>query len=327
MNIIMISRDARVHKQFRSSWINAFIRSGHNPIVLLRSKMFSVHFLYTILLAKLSYEKLVVYGTSEALLFGLFRPNLVVITGLGRLLLQRNRNRKLFFKLLKVFYLKTDIVVLNSADYRIFKALRFTNVIKINGEGVDLDRYHYRSERKKYHNIKRSTTFCYAGRLIKSKNVHLLIEYFDKILRDEDGIRVIFVGDNDFSSGDSVSEDLIIKFRERHIGKVNFLGYNNEMEKILEDVDVFINLSEREGLPFSVVEALASGCRCILSNVPGNQEFRLYDEVILVKNENEFSNAVGYFSKNELNRTVPDLKRFSSRNVEREIVNYVRKHL
>ena len=60
--------------------------------------------------------------------------------------------------------------------------------------------------------------------------------------------------------------------------------------------------------------------------MPGNQGFRLYEEVILVKNEREFSSAVLYLSKNEINRTVPNLDRFSSRNVEEEIVRYARKH-
>lgn len=38
-------------------------------------------------------------------------------------------------------------------------------------------------------------------------------------------------------------------------------------------VDIFVSLSEREGLPFSVLEAIDAGCFLLLSAVPGHFPF------------------------------------------------------
>lgn len=324
--VVFISRDARVHNLFRKNWVSAFELLNYEVVPIFRNELFHLNFIKCVFLAKVYAHKIVLFGVAEALLFGIVRPDLVVLTGLGRLLLRDNRKRKFVFKLLKIYYSKTDIIVLNKSDYRIFKALRFARVAQISGEGVDLERYQNRFNHNKYEHTRSVTTFCYIGRFIKSKNVHLLIKYFDEVLRYDDGIRVILVGDTDFSSSDALEEGLLENFRDRHKGKVYLQGFVSNVENVLETVDVFINLSKREGLPFSVIEALASGCKCILSNVPGNQEFKHYDEVILVKNEHEFISAVNYFSKIKINRSTPNLKRFSSRNVEREIVNYVQNH-
>jgi glycosyltransferase EpsD len=51
---------------------------------------------------------------------------------------------------------------------------------------------------------------------------------------------------------------------------VHFLGYRRDIEKLLKNADVFVFPSYREGLPVSLMEAMASGIPMVASKVRGN---------------------------------------------------------
>lgn len=51
---------------------------------------------------------------------------------------------------------------------------------------------------------------------------------------------------------------------------VHFLGYRNDVKELYEMANCFVMPSYREGLSRSVMEAMASGLPCIVSNIRGN---------------------------------------------------------
>lgn len=53
---------------------------------------------------------------------------------------------------------------------------------------------------------------------------------------------------------------------------VKLLGYRSDIIEILKVTDLFIFPSKREGLPLSLMEALAEGCVCLASDVRGNRD-------------------------------------------------------
>ena len=59
-------------------------------------------------------------------------------------------------------------------------------------------------------------------------------------------------------------------------GKVLLLGYRDDINELCEAADIYVMPSFREGLPVSVMEAMASGLPCAVSTVRGNLE--LIDE-------------------------------------------------
>lgn len=64
--------------------------------------------------------------------------------------------------------------------------------------------------------------------------------------------------------------------------KIIFLGYRNDIEKLLCVSDIFTNTSQSEALSFAITEALSFGVPCVVSNVGGN------GEIINDKNTNGF---------------------------------------
>ncbi len=70
------------------------------------------------------------------------------------------------------------------------------------------------------------------------------------------------------------------------INKVNFTGKltHNEVFKVLENTDLYIQPSETEGLPRALIEAMSRGCACIGSDAGGIPE--LLDQSAIFKSKN-----------------------------------------
>ena len=75
-------------------------------------------------------------------------------------------------------------------------------------------------------------------------------------------------GDNTFKPNEY--KDWIIRFRD--IEQVSFLGFKSDITVGLRDADYLCQLSDFEGCPYSVLEALKMGVPCIVSNWLGVRE-------------------------------------------------------
>lgn len=52
--------------------------------------------------------------------------------------------------------------------------------------------------------------------------------------------------------------------------QIHFLGYRDDIKDLLAIADIFLFTTKQEGLPRSMMEAMASGLPCIASKVRGN---------------------------------------------------------
>ena len=80
-------------------------------------------------------------------------------------------------------------------------------------------------------------------------------------------------------------------------GKVTFFGQleRNEVSKILLRSRIYLNLSDHEGLSFSLLEAMSSGLPSIVSNIQGNTNVITHgiDGIVVdVKDANQLTNAI-----------------------------------
>jgi glycosyltransferase involved in cell wall biosynthesis len=90
------------------------------------------------------------------------------------------------------------------------------------------------------------------------------------------------------------------KLRELAISlgaKVTFFGQldKNEVNKILLRSKIYLNLSDHEGLSFSLLEAMSSGLPSIVSNIQGNTNVitdGLDGIVVDIKDEHQLTNAI-----------------------------------
>ena len=118
---IIYSRDKRTQILFRDSWARALISLGLN--VKFVNRRDSTFFIFSLnaLVHNIYREFRIVCGVSEGILLAIFRPQVLVVTGIGRLLYSSNNRRKYWFWFLKLFYARRLVITLNNTDFRLFK--------------------------------------------------------------------------------------------------------------------------------------------------------------------------------------------------------------
>ena len=70
--------------------------------------------------------------------------------------------------------------------------------------------------------------------------------------------------------------------------KVKFLGYRKDVLEIYKIADLFLFPSKREGLPCSLIEAMACGLPCVASDVRGNKDLLRSDNLCKSNKEEEW---------------------------------------
>ncbi|HFU4077947.1 TPA: glycosyltransferase [Streptococcus suis] len=105
---------------------------------------------------------------------------------------------------------------------------------------------------------------CMVGRFSEAKDQPTLIRAVSKLSRD---IHLILVGEGPLiSDNKKFAEELGISDR------VHFLGFRQDIPRILKTVDIVVLSSHWEGLSLASIEGLASGKPFIASKVPGLEE-------------------------------------------------------
>lgn len=172
----------------------------------------------------------------------------------------------------------TDLLItINNEDYiraQKFHLKRGGRVVKVPGVGVDLLEFDKQQrETKKGEEIRlflRKTwniepdafVFVSVGELNDNKNQKV-------------AIRALATANNPTFNylicGEGENQKYLIELAKKLDveKKVKFLGYQNNISEVLLACDCFIFTSFREGLPGSLMEAMASGLPCIASSVRG----------------------------------------------------------
>ena len=104
-----------------------------------------------------------------------------------------------------------------------------------------------------------------VGRLSPEKGQRYLIEFLARLNRDD--IDLILVGDGP-------QRKLLENISKKHLveKRVHFLGYREDVREILQSLNVYAQFSDFEGMPLAVLEAIASLCPVIASDVGGVSE-------------------------------------------------------
>ena len=104
-----------------------------------------------------------------------------------------------------------------------------------------------------------------VGRLEKNKNCKTIIEAVSKL--DNKSIKTVFCGDGE--------DKHQLRRMTKNLGisdRVLFIGNRTDMVDIYHMADCFVLASLREGLSRSIMEAMAVGLPCIVSNIRGNSD-------------------------------------------------------
>ena len=112
------------------------------------------------------------------------------------------------------------------------------------------------------------TVFVMVGRLWEQKDPVTLIKAFRKVVEGEascPNIRLVYIGDGPLQE---TLREYAVDHGIDHL--VSFWGWRANVNDILPAMDVFILPSLWEGMPLAIIEAMASGLPCIVSDIRGN---------------------------------------------------------
>jgi glycosyltransferase involved in cell wall biosynthesis len=112
--------------------------------------------------------------------------------------------------------------------------------------------------------LRDDVVFGFAGRMAPEKNHRVLIEAFALLRRKRSNVRLRLLG------GGVLEPKL--KEQVRNLGLedvVEFCGFSHDVARFLGSLDVYVLPSDFEGLPLSLLEAIASGLPVVATAVDG----------------------------------------------------------
>ncbi|MFX0194952.1 MAG: glycosyltransferase family 4 protein [Candidatus Hodarchaeota archaeon] len=109
-------------------------------------------------------------------------------------------------------------------------------------------------------------SILFIGRVSKEKGCDCLLRACKRIADQGKSFKLTLVGDGDIKCFSDMAVELGID------GRVIFAGYRREVSGFLKESEIFIFPSMGEGLPISILEAMAYGLPVIASNVGGIPE-------------------------------------------------------
>ncbi|TLV00776.1 glycosyltransferase family 4 protein [Dyadobacter luticola] len=169
-------------------------------------------------------------------------------------------------------FLRANLVIIqNPDDYGdfLFKSSFREKIKLVKGSGVDITKFSPREAPINYATLSRKLIFLCTTRLIWEKGIREMVEAFSTLPEFlKQNIQLQIIGEPDYHNPRTVTPDYIEQFKNSEL--IRFLGRQNNIPTFLRESDVFILPSYyREGIPRSILEALACGLPVITTNVPG----------------------------------------------------------
>ncbi|MDD4156499.1 MAG: glycosyltransferase family 4 protein [Candidatus Cloacimonetes bacterium] len=191
--------------------------------------------------------------------------------------------RKMLFNLSasKIIVVSKDLrnSLINIYNIKHDKIIVVHNGVKdLSKEPID---YFLKNKLIQKYNLNDKFVLLFIGRLVKIKNLDLLINVSSKL---DDDIVFLIVGDG------ILKNELNLKINNMNVPKKVFLlGFleNDKINTILSISDVFILPSFHEGISISALEAISMSKPVLLSNVGGNPEILINNEDLLFNINNE----------------------------------------
>ncbi|MBN2534131.1 MAG: glycosyltransferase family 4 protein [Spirochaetales bacterium] len=175
------------------------------------------------------------------------------------------------------FLAVTHFNIIKKADYAITCSRRLSHKFRANNNiqlryihnGVDTDIFvpvkndTKKNRLKKKHGYKPTDCLVLSmGALIPRKNTETIIKAF---MHNRDGnLKLLILGDG--------SERAILESLAQNDKRIRFFGDLNDVTEFLQLCDFFVSASFSEGLPNSIMEAMACGVPVILSDIEAHRE-------------------------------------------------------
>ena len=174
--------------------------------------------------------------------------------------------------------------------------------IQVVYNGIDIERLEKEAKgadiREELHLDKDIQIICYAGRIVKWKNLEMLIRAIPKIKSGYSGkVKFLFVGDTPKRRrGEEDYKNTILKLTEELLveNEIVFLGRREDIASILKQIDIFVIPSLLEVCSMSILEAMSLANPVVALKIGGNPELITENTGILVGSDDldGFSSAI-----------------------------------
>jgi len=161
----------------------------------------------------------------------------------------------------------TDVLItINKEDFERAKKFKANRIVYIPGVGIDMATFCKNKEKgerlRRELGIPTSAPILLSvGELIKRKNHRVVIETISAV----DNAWYIICG-----NGPLMDEYKELAKKKGISDRIIFAGYRTDIQRFYDMADVFVIPSYQEGLPVSLMEAMASGLVCVVSDIRGN---------------------------------------------------------
>lgn len=175
----------------------------------------------------------------------------------------------------------TDFIFTQSSEDRataIKNNFMDENRIVCIGNGIDIsgkfnpqnaDSAEIKRLREEFSFTEENIIITFIGRLVNEKGIVELLEAFSNI--NADNIKLLVAGDVDQGCRDYKTKDLIIS-KYSNNKNILFTGFRENINNILYITDIFCLPSYREGMPRTIIEAMAMECAVIATDIRGCRE-------------------------------------------------------
>lgn len=214
--------------------------------------------------------------------------------------------------IMRVAYKFLGVTPIGISDY-ITKTIHTEYNIKLSKipciyNGIDSELFSYRQRTSN-----KITKFIHVGRFTEQKNHRLLIQAFNLAVKKNPNMTLSLVG------GGELFEEIQEYVKELGLcDKIIFRGIQKNVKNELEEADIFVMTSNWEGLPISVLEAMACGLPIITTRAGGVVDIVKHRQnglVVELEDEQGIAEAMLVLSKE--NKLVQEMSTAS-----RELVNH-----
>ena len=213
--------------------------------------------------------KPVIYGSIAARICGV-KKIFPMVTGLGYVFIDKSRKTALIRLIVLLLYkiafrCANTVIFLNPDDMRTltqYGTVRFNRCALVNGSGVNMS-YFTRAP------LPGTLTFFMLSRVMRNKGVMEYLQAARVVKRQYPAVRCKLLGALE-NMADSLTDEEISGYIED--GTIEYSGETGDVRPHFADCSVYVLPSYREGIPRTVLEAMATGRPIITTDAPGCRE-------------------------------------------------------
>ncbi|MBL9188092.1 MAG: glycosyltransferase family 4 protein [Opitutaceae bacterium] len=217
--------------------------------------------------------KPILYGSIAAL--GMRGAGVInAFAGLGYLFTHRGDRVRVVRRILMAVFrrlfarARTRVVLQNAQDHALFRdriGVPVRNLRLVRGAGVDLAAY-----RLVAHGERARPVVVMVARLLRDKGVREFADAARRLREAGCAVRCLVAGEIDGENPNSLTAEELAALRAE--GSVEWLGHREDVAAIYAGADIAVLPSYREGLPKSLLEAMACGLPIVATDTSGCRE-------------------------------------------------------